>query len=145
MIVAPPELASAKPYLLRAMYEWCGEQGLTPYASVKVDERVQVPMEFVKDGLITLNIGMDATKGLLINNETLEFQARFGGIPRQVVVPITHVMAIYGRENGQGMAFPISTLAPAPAPAATQPQAQSQAEPRVQKDATKKPTLMRIK
>jgi stringent starvation protein B len=107
MIVAP-ELASAKPYLLRAMYEWCGEQGLTPYASVFVDEHVQVPMEFVKDGAITLNLGIDATNGLLINNETLEFKARFGGVPRQVVVPITHIMAIYGRENGQGMAFPIS-------------------------------------
>ena len=107
MIIAP-ELASAKPYLLRAMYEWCGEQGLTPYVSVYVDEQVQVPKEFVKDGIITLNIGMDATNGLLINNETLAFKARFGGVPRQVLVPITHIMAIYGRENGQGMAFPIS-------------------------------------
>ena len=106
MIVAP-ELASAKPYLLRAMYEWCSEQGLTPYASVFVDEQVQVPMDFVKDGAITLNIGMDATNGLLINNETLEFKARFGGVPRLVVVPITHIVAIYGRENGQGMTFPI--------------------------------------
>jgi stringent starvation protein B len=107
MIVAP-ELASAKPYLLRAMYEWCGDQGLTPYASVFVDEQVQVPMEYVRDGAITLNIGMDATNSLLITNETLEFKARFGGVPRQVVVPVTHIMALYGRENGEGMAFPIA-------------------------------------
>jgi stringent starvation protein B len=107
MIVAP-ELASAKPYLLRAMYEWCGEQGLTPYVSVFVDEHVRVPMEYVREGSITLNIGMDATNSLLINNDSLQFKARFGGVPRQVVVPVTHIMAIYGRENGQGMAFPIS-------------------------------------
>jgi stringent starvation protein B len=107
MIVAP-ELSSAKPYLLRAMYEWCCDQGVTPYISVFVDEQVQVPMEFVRHNEITLNVGMDATNSLLINNETLEFKARFGGTPRHVMVPITHVMAIYGRENGQGMAFPIT-------------------------------------
>ncbi len=107
MIVAP-ELASAKPYLLRAMFEWCAEQGLTPYVSVFVDEQVKVPMEYVREGSITLNIGMDATNSLLIDNESLQFKARFGGVPRQVVVPVTHIMAIYGRENGQGMAFPIS-------------------------------------
>ena len=149
MIVAP-ELASAKPYLLRAMYEWCGEQGLTPYAAVYVDEQVQVPKEFVKDGSITLNIGMDATNGLLINNETLSFKARFGGVPRQVVVPITHIMAIYGRENGQGMAFPITdseqtssatpdidlTTRPIPAKLAATP---------VIKKEKIKPTLKRVK
>jgi stringent starvation protein B len=126
MIVAP-EIASAKPYLLRAMYEWCSEQGLTPYVTVFVDEQVSVPMEYVRDGSITLNIGMDATNSLSINNESLQFKARFGGVPRQVVVPVTHIMAIYGRENGQGMAFPISdpssvqpsvdTMSPAAMPA----------------------------
>jgi stringent starvation protein B len=149
MIVAP-ELASAKPYLLRAMYEWCGEQGLTPYASVYVDEHVQVPKEFVKDGAITLNIGMDATNGLLINNETLEFKARFGGVPRQVVVPITHIMAIYGRENGQGMAFPISdpdqaSPATADISIATRPiPAKLAATPAMKKEKAK-PTLKRVK
>ncbi len=107
-MITAPELPSAKPYLLRAMYEWCCEQGMTPYVSVFVDDQVQVPMDFVRNGEITLNVGMDATNNLLMNNETLEFQARFGGTPRQVMVPITHVMAIYGRESGQGMAFPIS-------------------------------------
>jgi len=106
MLVAP-EIATAKPYLVRAMYEWCGEQGLTPYVSVFVDEQVQVPLEFVRDGEITLNVSLDATSGLLIDSETLAFKARFGGVPRQIIVPITHIMAIYGHENGQGMAFPI--------------------------------------
>lgn len=149
MLVAP-ELASAKPYLLRAMYEWCGEQGLTPYASVYVDEHVQVPKEFVKDGSITLNIGMDATNGLLINNETLTFKARFGGVPRQVVVPITHITAIYGRENGQGMAFPISDPSQAsPAAAdigiATGPIPANPAATPAMKKETIKPTLKRVK
>jgi stringent starvation protein B len=107
-MIAAPELASAKPYLLRAMYEWCCEQGLTPYASVLVDAQVQVPMEFVRNGAITLNLGLEATNELLINNETVEFKARFSGVPRQVVVPVTHITAIYGRENGQGMTFPMA-------------------------------------
>jgi stringent starvation protein B len=111
-MIAAPELASAKPYLLRAMYEWCTDQGLTPYASVFVDDNVHVPMEFVKDHAITLNIGADATGSLSIGSETLEFKARFGGIARQIVVPITNIMAIYGRENGQGMAFPIASPEP---------------------------------
>lgn len=140
MIVAP-ELASAKPYLLRAMYEWCSEQGLTPYATVFVDEQVQVPMDFVKDGAITLNIGMDATNGLLINNETLEFKARFGGVPRLVVVPITHIVAIYGRENGQGMTFPIPDSASAP----NGPKKLPEIETLVEKKEVAKPVLTRVK
>jgi stringent starvation protein B len=111
-MLAAPEIASAKPYLVRAMYEWCGDQGLTPFVTVFVDEQTIVPMEFVKDGAITLNIGADATGSLLIGNENLEFKARFGGVPRQIMVPLTHVMAIYGRENGQGMAFSIAESAP---------------------------------
>lgn len=107
MLVAP-ELSTAKPFLLRAMYEWCCELGQTPYVSVFVDHLVQVPMQFVSKGEITLNIGLEAANSLVISNETLEFKARFGGIVRHVIVPVTHIMAIYGRENGQGMAFPIS-------------------------------------
>jgi stringent starvation protein B len=140
-MIAAPELPSAKPYLLRAMYEWCADQGLTPYASVFVDESVQVPMEFVKDNAITLNIGADATGSLLIGRETLEFKARFGGIPRQIVVPITHIMAIYGRENGQGMAFPISDAEPAPQP----PEETPEIEKPIAKKEVIKPTLTRVK
>jgi stringent starvation protein B len=150
MLVAP-EIPTAKPYLLRAMYEWCGEQGLTPYVSVFVDEQVQVPMEFVQNNEIVLNIGLDATNSLLITNEALEFKARFAGIPRQIHVPVTHIMAIYGRENGQGMAFPISDpaqLAHAPIVAASTPHmpriAKVAATPEMKKDKAK-PLLTRIK
>jgi stringent starvation protein B len=147
MIVAP-EIASAKPYLLRAMYEWCCEQGLTPYVSVFVDEEVRVPMEYVRDGSITLNIGMDATNSLLINNESLQFKARFGGVPRQVTVPITHIMAIYGRENGQGMAFPISDSGPVNEQAQGMPvmptPAKLAATPEMKKPKAK-PALKRVK
>jgi stringent starvation protein B len=149
MIVAP-ELPSAKPYLLRAMYEWCCDQGMTPYAAVFVDEQVQVPMQFVKDGSITLNIGPEASNSLLITNETLEFKGRFGGVAKQVIVPVTHVMALYGRENGQGMAFPISDPAQLTQPAAavtkapmTTP-AKLSATPTMKKEKVK-PTLTRVK
>ncbi|MGC4394735.1 ClpXP protease specificity-enhancing factor [Hydrogenophaga sp. T2] len=101
---------STRPYLIRALYEWCSENGFSPYIAVHVDASVQVPMEYVKNGEIVLNVSMDATNGLRLGNEFIEFKARFGGIARDIVVPVTHVIAIYARENGQGMAFP----APAP-------------------------------
>ncbi len=104
MLIAP-ELATARPHLIRAMYEWCCEQGLTPYLAVFVDSQVQVPMEFVRNNEITFNIGLEATGDLQITNESVQFKARFGGVLRQIDVPVTHVLAIYGRENGQGMAF----------------------------------------
>lgn len=115
---------STRPYLIRALYEWCSENGFSPYIAVHVDASVQVPMEYVKNGEIVLNVSMDATNGLRLGNEFIEFKARFGGIARDIVVPVTHVIAIYARENGQGMAFPApSPMAavaetPAPAPAA---------------------------
>ncbi|WP_341685616.1 ClpXP protease specificity-enhancing factor [Limnohabitans sp.] len=101
---------STKPYLLRAIYEWCGDNGLTPYVAVKVDASVRVPMEFVKDGEIVLNVSMDATSALQMDNDYISFKARFGGQPREIVVPVDRVLAIYARENGQGMAFPISEV-----------------------------------
>lgn len=101
-----PEATSTRPYLLRALFEWCTDNGLTPHIAVRVDRTTQVPMEFVRDGEIVLNISHDATGGLLIGNEYVEFKARFGGKPREIMVPISNVMAIYARETGQGMAFP---------------------------------------
>ena len=97
---------STRPYLIRALHEWCGDNGLTPYVTVLVDNSVQVPREFVKDGEIVLNISFDATTGLQLGNEFLEFKARFGGVVRDIFVPIDQVVAIFARENGQGMAFP---------------------------------------
>jgi stringent starvation protein B len=101
------EPPSTKPYLLRAIYEWCTDAGFTPYVAVAVDETVRVPLEFVKNGEIVLNVSALATNRLKIGNDAIEFQARFGGVPRDVYVPIARVIAIYARENGQGMAFDV--------------------------------------
>ena len=101
-----PEATSTRPYLLRALMEWCTDNGFTPHIAVRVDRNTQVPMEFVRDGQIVLNISYDATSGLLIGNDYVQFTARFGGKPREIMVPVVNVMAIYARETGQGMAFP---------------------------------------
>jgi stringent starvation protein B len=92
------------------MYEWCTDHSFTPYVAVKVDGSVQVPREFVQGGEIVLNISFDATSSLQLGNEFIEFKARFGGKPRDIMVPIHRVMAIYARENGQGMSFPVTDL-----------------------------------
>ena len=98
-------LPSTKPYLLRAIWEWCCDNAFTPYVSVQVDGRTMVPREFVRDGQIVLNIGPGATNRLKIGNELIEFQARFGRVARELSVPVAQVLAIYARENGAGMAF----------------------------------------
>ncbi len=97
---------STRPYLIRALYEWCTDNGLTPYIAVQVNDAVQVPREYVKDGEIVLNISFDATSSLKLGNDFIEFNARFAGTAREIMVPINRVIAIYARENGQGMAFP---------------------------------------
>ncbi len=97
---------STRPYLIRALYDWCTDNGLTPYVAVSVDETVQVPREYVQNNEIVLNISFDATSSLKLGNDFIEFKARFAGSARDIMVPISHVMAIYARENGQGMAFP---------------------------------------
>ena len=99
------QLPSTKPYLLRAIWDWCCDNGFTPHIAVAVDQRTRVPREFVKDGQIVLNLGPGATNKLQIGNEYVEFQARFGGVARELSVPIEQVAAIYARENGAGMAF----------------------------------------
>ncbi len=101
------ELPSTKPYLLRAIWEWCCDNGFTPYIAVQVDARTRVPREFVRDGQIVLNIGPSASNKLNIGNDFIEFQARFGGVARQISLPVEQVSAIYSRENGAGMAFEI--------------------------------------
>ncbi len=106
-----PDSSSTRPYLIRALYEWCTDNGLTPYVAVSVDETVQVPREYVKNNEIVLNISFDATSSLKLGNDFIEFKARFAGSAREILVPITHVIAIYARENGQGMAFPMSSPA----------------------------------
>ena len=110
---------STRPYLIRGLYEWCTDNGFTPFIAVLVDERVRVPNEFVKDGEIVLNISFDATSALKLGNDYIEFKGRFGGVARDILVPVDRVLAIYARENGQGMAFPLlaSSAATAVAPA----------------------------
>jgi stringent starvation protein B len=96
-----------KPYLLRALFEWCVDNGYTPHLAVKVDSRTQVPQEYVKNGEITLNISPNAVHKLQIGNDLIEFSARFGGVARQIVVPISNVYALYARETGHGMTFDV--------------------------------------
>ena len=114
---------STRPYLIRALHDWCTDNGFTPYIAVYVDSSVQVPLEYVKNNEIVLNVGFEATSGLKLGNEYIEFKARFGGSARDIAVPVDHVVAIYARENGQGMAFPVPAepAAPASAPADARP------------------------
>ena len=97
---------STRPYLIRALHEWCTDHGFTPYLVVHVDDTVQVPREFVQNNEIVLNTSYDATGNLRLGNDYIEFKARFSGVAREIRVPVDHVLAIYARENGQGMAFP---------------------------------------
>jgi stringent starvation protein B len=113
--------SSTRPYLIRALHEWCTDNGFSPYIAVQVDRSVQVPVEFVQNGEIVLNVSFDATSGLRLGNDFIEFKARFGGVARDILVPVGHVVAIYARENGQGMAFPAPVLGADPAPAPASP------------------------
>ena len=91
---------STKPYLLRAIYEWCTDSGYTPYLAVKVDAATTVPMEYVKKGEIILNISYGATSGLKMDNDAITFRARFNGVSRELYIPVHNVLAIYANENG---------------------------------------------
>ena len=98
-------MLSTKPYLIRALWSWCCDAGFTPYVTLFVDEQCQVPMDFVRDGTITLNLSPTATGQLDIGNEWVTMNARFGGVPRELMFPITAVIGIYARESGAGMEF----------------------------------------
>ena len=119
---------STKPYFIRAIYEWCSDCGFTPYLSVKVDESTRVPMEFVKNGEIVLNVSLNATRNLTINNELVQFSARFNGVSREVSVPVDRIQGIFARENGQGAFFTVEAPAAGEAPPSTPP-AQADSEP----------------
>lgn len=129
MTPAGQDIPSTRPYLIRALYEWCTENGFSPYLAVQVDASVRVPMDHVKNGEIVLNISFDATSGMQLGNEFIEFKARFGGVAREIVIPVSHVTAIYARENGQGMAFPPPVLSAAAPPASPAPTSASRQEP----------------
>jgi stringent starvation protein B len=130
-----PSPNSTRPYLIRALYEWCVDNGYTPYIAAYVDASVQVPREHVKNNEIVLNVSMDATSSLKLGNEFIEFKARFSGSAREIMVPIDRVIAIYARENGQGMAFPVPQSVQARGDV-TEP------EPKMQSVAKKNPLVM---
>ena len=141
------QLPSTRPYLIRALYEWCTENGFTPYVAVKVDGSVQVPREYVQDGEIVLNVSFDATSSLKLGNEFIEFKARFGGQARDIMVPIHRVMAIYARENGQGMAFPVADGEGKPAASTDRPLDTKSAgeDPQPPHGSGPRPALKRVK
>ena len=112
---------SAKPYLVRAICEWCADNGLTPYLAVKVNAQTRVPAAFVKNGEIVLNISTSATRKLTIDNDWVQFSARFSGSSQEVAVPMSAVSGIFAKETGYGFAFtlaqdPAASLASASAP-----------------------------
>jgi stringent starvation protein B len=131
---------STRPYLVRAIYEWCCDQGFTPYVAVQVDQTVQVPREFVRNGEIVLNVSYDATNALKLGNEFIEFKARFGGVSRDIMVPLNRVLAIYALENGQGMAFPVAPPVSSGGPVG----AATVADPALRAPGPKKPHLSAV-
>ena len=136
-------LPSTKPYMLRAIHEWCCDNGFTPYISVIADGNARVPREFVRDGQIVLNIGYDATGHLTIANDAISFQARFGGVARDILVPVCNVAAIYAKENGAGMAFePELDATPGEPDAPASAEADESPEP---PPAPTRPWLLRVK
>ena len=145
--------ASTKPYLLRAIYEWCVDQGFTPYLAVVVDERTAVPSQYVKDGQIVLNIGPEAAHQLHMGNDFITFAARFGGVAQNLSIPVGQAAALYARENGHGMAFEVGTPqageagakpeSSAEAGSSQEPAAETPTEP--DKPGGPRPRLVRIK
>ena len=130
---------STKPYLMRAIYDWCVDSGYTPYLTVTVDAQTRVPMEYVKDGQIVLNIGPVAVERFAIGGEFIEFTARFNGRGRDILIPVGAVSAVYARENGQGLSFEVSS---AEAPAAKTDAGEIPPEP---PRPSGKPSLRRVK
>src|SRR5438270_8840883 len=121
---------STKPYFIRAIYEWCSDCGFTPYLSVRVDDRTKVPVEYVKNGEIVLNVSLNATRNLTINNELIQLSARFNGVSREVSIPVDWVQGIFARENGQGAFLTVeSQVALAAAPVVPIAAADSDADP----------------
>jgi stringent starvation protein B len=141
------DLPSTKPYLIRAIHQWCCDNGFTPYLAVAVDARTRVPREHVRDGQIVLNVGYEATAHLSMDNDSISFQARFGGVARDISVPMGNVSAIYARENGAGMAFEPESEATSAAAESPTSEASQDDGPEPPKPAPPKgrPSLQRVK
>ena len=101
------EIASTKPYMVRAIHEWCTDNAFTPHLLVVVNQKTMVPQAFVKNGEIVLNLNYSATKDLRIENDAITFSARFSGVAQNLYVPMDAVRGIFARENGQGMFFEV--------------------------------------
>lgn len=142
------QLIPTKPYMLRAMHEWCADNNLTPHLVVAVNSRTRVPMAYVKDGEIVLNINYAATKDLHMDNDSVVFSARFGGVSQNIYVPMDAIRGIFARENGQGMFFEMEeTAADAllDAPADAVSDVQTSSDDTVKSTDRKKPTLTIVK
>jgi stringent starvation protein B len=107
-------MISQKPYLIRAIYEWCQDNEFTPYLAANVDAHTDVPKQYVQNGQIVLNISMGATKNVLVDNEWITFKATFGGSIQDIAVPVANVLAVFAKENGLGMQFNQETIAAKP-------------------------------
>lgn len=137
--------ASTKPYILRALYEWCIDQGFTPYVAVVVDAHTDVPNEYVKDGQIILNIGPEAVHQLQMGNDVVRCAARFGGVARTLHIPVVNVAAIYARENGHGMAFDVAADKASLARVAEEREVTPKSDPPRNPPGSSRPKLTRIK
>lgn len=130
-------MTSNKPYLIRALYEWIVDNGLTPYLVLAADyPTVQVPSDFVNDGQITLNVAPTAVRDLLLENDSVAFSARFGGVSYDIFAPTGAVIAIFAKENGQGMGFEIEPMPE---------EIEAEVEESIEKPAKKKPSLKVVK
>jgi len=138
-----PEL-STKPYLMRAIYDWCVDSGYTPYVTVTVDTLTRVPMEYVKDGQIVLNIGPIAVEHFKMSNELIEFSARFNGAGREISIPVGAVSAIYARENGQGLSFEVTAADAAASARPGEAEGSDETPPETPRPSGK-PSLRRVK
>jgi stringent starvation protein B len=116
---------STKPYMIRAIYEWCADCGYTPYLSIKVDQQTRVPLEYVKNGEIVLSISQQATRNLTIGNDVIQFSARFNGASREIAVPIYAVQGVFARETGRGAFFEPEPPVEAPSGTSASPVLQS--------------------
>lgn len=139
------ELIPTKPYLIRAIHEWCVDNGLTPHLLVVITRHTRVPMAYVKDGEIVLNINYSATKDLHIDNEAIVFSARFGGVSQNIYVPVDAVKGVFARENGQGMFFEVDLSNPPVQPEHGEEKVSAAESDVSMSSAKRKPTLKIVK
>jgi len=138
--VAEPAIPPKRPYLLRAMHQWMTDSGHTPHLIVDAERPgVEVPRAYVKEGKIVLNVSMNATQRLMLNNDLVEFDARFAGMIHHLRFPVNAVLGIYARETGEGMVFSEQDLGPEPPPGS------SPTTPQPEEKENKRPQLKIVK